>query len=466
MSAIPTENMLPEQRFSPAQAHPGVGIISSQEDLMPRRAGLQRGYLKKVGPSWVGQWKERVRDRNTGKVRWATQSAVVSPVKKLGPTGRLVAVKESEARAILHETILSRLPMRSTLPAALGTVQEFWTNKFEPGLIVTRARRKTMEDWRTFAKYVLPVIGPKQVRHVTPEDVERIILPVLGRGYGRTAQKLHSRLGTFFRAAKQARWYSGDLPTEGTPAPRYVTPERAHLTAEQLAMLIGGDDERRIAGLKSPAREMVAFIAMTGLRIGEVMGLRWRRVNLTDKPSLCDGDRMPAHSLFVREAFVRVYGKALGDVERGQYQELKTDNGRREIPLPLDAVTLLGNVLAASKWTKPDSPVFAGQRSGKPVNAANVLRKLVRPVLGKLGLPLVDWHGLRHSEATLVDEAGMPGGQMRRMLGHGSEKIGERYRHANIEAARPYMEAAARTFADALKKPVVSGKVVEIKKVG
>jgi integrase len=116
-----------------------------------------------------------------------------------------------------------------------------------------------------------------------------------------------------------------------------------------------------IAGLKPPAREVVAFTAMTGINKSETEGLRRRRVNLSDIEILCDGKPLPARCIAVREQFMRVYGKHLGDgVARGQYQAVKAKNRDRIVPLSRTAVDLLRKVMAESKWTSPNDPVFAG----------------------------------------------------------------------------------------------------------
>src|SRR5262249_38323412 len=150
----------------------------------------------------------------------------------------------------------------------------------------------------------------------------------------------------------------------------------------------------------------------------------------------------------------RVWGKAIdgatneerernieqrGKIPRGQYQPLKNSRGagKRFVPLAQPAIDLLNIIRAKSKYTAPDDAVFCGEKSGAPINAANVLRRQVKPVLANLSLPNIDWHGLRHSQTTIADEAGMPTGQRQRILGHASEAMTSHYTHANFEASRP-----------------------------
>ena len=85
----------------------------------------------------------------------------------------------------------------------------------------------------------------------------------------------------------------------------------------------------------------------------------------------------------VRENFVR-----------GVYGTLKTRTSRRNIPPNTDALHELGKVGAASKFTGADHAVFAGQKSGQPLDQHNIAARFLR-VAGKrkeVGCPWVSWH--------------------------------------------------------------------------
>jgi integrase len=234
--------------------------------------------------------------------------------------------------------------------------------------------------------------------------------------------------------------------------------ERQPLTADHLARLI--------EELRSPARKLVAFLAMTGLNKSEMQGLRRRRVNLSDEEILCDGKPLPPRSLAVREQFVRVYGKSLGEnVERGQYQGVKARDRDRVVPLSTAAVELLRQVMAESKWKGPNDPVFAAPLNGRPINADNVLRRAIKPALLKLGLPPdADLHSMRHFHATAADQGGLTEGERQRILGHASAKMTRRYTHAEIEHARAAFEVVGNQIAAALEKKPEAGNVVDIRR--
>jgi integrase len=239
--------------------------------------------------------------------------------------------------------------------------------------------------------------------------------------------------------------------------------ERHALTRADLIALLGK--------LDSPARELVAFLSMTGLRKSELQGLRWKRVNLTDEPILVDGRPLAPHCIAIREQYLRVYGKHL-KVDRGQYQELKTrEQGSRDVPLSDDAVELLrgfaktsDNISSVCKSAPQghDSPVFKS-RTGAPINCDNILRRHVKPALVALGLPAeIDLHSMRHTQATLADQAGVTAAERQKILGHASQKMTARYTHAELERVRPAIERASEGIGEALRKP--AAKVVTIKR--
>lgn len=425
-----------------------------QEGQLPKRAGIQSGTLRAEHGAWIGYWNERVWDPEKGKSRWLKRSIKVCPLTKINPdTHRQVKVNQCEAQLMFEESVLSRMNVRTTNPPALATVRELWERKIQPQIVV-RAR-KTQEHWRNMmVNHILPSLGKKQLRDVRADDIQELVSQELAKGSSpQTVWHVRTTISSLFKRAKGIGWYSGDLPTEGVQMPRMHHEERQALTRAQLTDLI--------SALRSPARELVAFLSMTGLRKSELQGLRWRRVNLTDEPILCDGQILAPHCIAVREQYLRVYGKHL-KVDRGQWQDLKTSEGRREVPLSIAAVELLNGIRDSQKAIAPAGPVFAS-RNGTPINSDNVLRRHVKPVLKKLKLPPeTDLHAMRHTQNTLADQAGVSPAERQKILGHASQKMTQRYTHAELERVRPAMEAASDGIAEALRKP--PAKVLELKR--
>lgn len=431
--------------------------LTGGEEELARRRGRQRGYLRQEGPSWIGYWWEEVRLKD-GTLDWHRVSRVVSRITRTSDKGRESKVTRHEAQRVFQETILDKLEVRSLNPQSLATLKEFVELKFRPTLIINR-RRKTREHWRNMLdNHILPALGSKQLREIRPDDVQNLVLQKLAAGLQpQTVWHVRTSISTLFKKAKLIGWYSGDLPTYGIEMPELIHQERTALTRAQAIDLL----ER----LPLVTRAMALVLAMTGLRIGELCGLRWKRVNLASEPVAMNSETLAPFSIAVREAYVRVYGKGIENSERGgRYQEVKTRKSRRDVPLVALAVRVLEDVSAASKFTKPDDPVFAG-RNGTPIDAHNELARKLKPALIELGLPDASWHSLRHTMATFADQAGLTEAERQRLLGHSNASMTRHYTHAEMARMRGPMEQMAEGFDGVMGRPQ---KVVEIdrKKAG
>lgn len=418
---------------------------------MARRRGRQKGYLKNEGKSWIGYWWEEVRLAD-GKLDWHRASRAICATSRTSETGRTIKVTKPEAQRVFNETILDKMEVRSLNPQSLATLKEFVEQKFRPTLVLKR--RKTQEHWRNMLdNHILPVLGAKQLRDIRPDTVENLILSKVALGKSsQTVWHIRTAISTIFKKAKRIGWFSGDLPTYGIEMPKLKHAERVALTRDQAITLL--------EHLPFTLRSMVLVLALTGLRIGELSGLRWRRVNLTGKPVQIDGEALPALTLAVRESYVRVYGKQIDKAQRGgQYQEVKTRKSRRDIPMIGLVVKVLLRTQAESKFSGPEDPVFAG-RTGAPVDAHNELARKLKPILAALEMPSISWHDLRHTAATFASDAGMTEAERQRILGHEDERMTRHYSHAHAELIRASMETMAEGL-DVIDQPA---KVLEMPK--
>ena len=133
---------------------------------------------------------------------------------------------------------------------------------------------------------------------------------------------------------------------------------------------------------------------VTGLRQGELLGLRWSDVNLS------------AGTLTVRHALQRVDGKL-------QLVETKTRRSRRTVPLPELALSALrkaqdGPMIGTHLFTTPD---------GSPLYGTAVYRDFL-DVSATAGLPRIRFHSLRHTAASLLLAQGSHPRVVMEMLGH------------------------------------------------
>jgi integrase len=159
------------------------------------------------------------------------------------------------------------------------------------------------------------------------------------------------------------------------------------LTSDELAVLIECTRPDR--------RLLIEFLAATGLRISEAIGLRWEHITF-------DGDGA------VVAVRVQRY--------QGTEKALKTANGRRDVPLSGE----LANALLATRPDDPrlhELPVFAA-RTGQPLDYSNLYQRVLAPARRKAALEWVGFHSLRHTCASMLIAQGRSPIVVSRWLGH------------------------------------------------
>ncbi|HEX5527214.1 MAG TPA: site-specific integrase [Solirubrobacterales bacterium] len=172
------------------------------------------------------------------------------------------------------------------------------------------------------------------------------------------------------------------------------------LTRAALAMLLAETPE--------DWRLFFEFLTHTGLRISEMVGLRWEHLDLGEKPMVR-----------VREQFYK-----------GRRKKLKSESGRRDVPLsPGMAAKLLAH--RRDSYGGPRTPVFAS-KAGTELQPANVYRRVLAPAAIAVGLYVevedekgqtrkrsaVSFHTFRHTCASLLFARGRNPKQVQKWLGH------------------------------------------------
>jgi integrase len=143
---------------------------------------------------------------------------------------------------------------------------------------------------------------------------------------------------------------------------------------------------------------IVEVAALTGLREGELLGLRWSDINWKTKQLQLE----------------RQYTK-------GRFCGLKTFASRRSVDISDDvALRLKRWWLACPKG--PLGLVFPNG-SGKPENHGNLLRRGFYPFLQKAGLRKIRFHDLRHGYASLLIMNGEHPKFIQQQMGHSSVKV-------------------------------------------
>jgi integrase len=160
---------------------------------------------------------------------------------------------------------------------------------------------------------------------------------------------------------------------------------------------------------------MVLLAGCTGLRISEVMGLRW---SLIDFESLV---------MQVREGYAR-----------SQVTKLKSECSQDELPLDPDVATILLEWKRLCPETRGDW-VFPSPRTNKPYDSGSLRKKLLKTAALRAKIQgLIGWHTLRHSYRAWLDDTGVSLGVQQKLM-----------RHANISTT---MNVYGGSFMEAKRK--------------
>jgi integrase len=247
-------------------------------------------------------------------------------------------------------------------------------------------------------QHLVPGLGHIALAKLTPADVQTFLNGRSAKGLSpRRVQYIHAVLRGALKTAERWGMVSRNVATL-VDTPRMTRHEITPLTPEQAKKLIETSVEDRHRALWITALG-------TGLRLGELLGLRWEDVDLK------------AGRLRVRYSLASVDGELV-------LQEPKTDRSRRTLVLPEVVTTALrahrtrqkaDRLLAGSRWV--DSGHVFATMLGKPHHAATITR-CFQDALDRAELPDVRFHDLRHSAATFLLAQGMTLEDVKNQLGH------------------------------------------------
>jgi integrase len=201
-------------------------------------------------------------------------------------------------------------------------------------------------------------------------------------------------------------------------------------TVERKEMKVLSRDEARrlLDAVKGTRLEALYTLALAGLRQGELLGLRWKDVNLE------------TGSLSVTHTLQKLGGEFV-------FAEPKSKSSRRRVSLGETERAALREHRRRQleEGVVPWQGLVFCSEQGGPIDGKGLLKSFHR-LLKRVGLPRVRWHDLRHTAATLMLASGVHQKIVSEMLGHSTTAITmDLYSHVT-----PTMQAEAARARDAL----------------
>lgn len=192
--------------------------------------------------------------------------------------------------------------------------------------------------------------------------------------------------------------------------------------------------ERFLLSHQSNVSIGVFLVLYTGLRIGEVCGLKWKDIDLQEK------------KFYINRTVSRIQNTDQNESNKTSlcFERPKTDCSKREIPISNNLLLLL------SKEEKQDNFFFL-TNTEKCMDPRNFYRSYQR-ILKECHLTNYTFHTLRHTFATRSIECGIDVKSVSEILGHKDVNITlRRYVHPSMESKREQMEMFAQKMSDKLK---------------
>jgi len=206
--------------------------------------------------------------------------SVLLPDGKLGRTRKSIVLglvseigNKKQAR-IIADGILRGVNLGQYCPQSARTLAEFAMHDWSPTVLPT-LKYATQQHYRYLLDvHLLPALGDRRLCDISREAIQELPAAKLRSGLSwKTAKHIRGMVGRVLGCAEQWGYISENTALKTKLPRRGDRPKRTILTPEQIHLLL--------SDLAEPARSVALLLLLTGLRIGELLALRWSNVNLT-----------------------------------------------------------------------------------------------------------------------------------------------------------------------------------------
>ena len=378
--------------------------------MAKKRANGEGNIRKRKDGHWEGRFTAG-HDPVTGKqiiknVLGKTQTEVKEKLKKaLVEAGQVDFAKSGKYTvSTWMDEWFENVAKIKVRPASHQTYKGYIDNHIKPNIGNIPLEKLTTMDLQKFYRKLL-----------TKGRVERIESKEQPKGLSaKTVRNINQVISSAMDLAVAQKIIPAN-PTNACELPKVEHQEMQTIPAEQLQAFL---NEARATGVY----EMYYIELATGLRRGELLGLKWQDVDWKNG------------IIKVRRQVARVDGQIVE-------APLKTKNSYRTVTISQQAI----EVLKQQKTKTHDQYVFPSPNGG-PISPDSVNNMLKR-VLERAGIPKVRFHDLRHTFATLALQNGVDIKTVSGMLGHFSAGFTlDTYAHVTTSAQKE----AAQTIGNVL----------------
>ena len=355
---------------------------------MNRRTRYQQGSVQREkrrnGPDvWVFRWRQLTPEGGSKR-----RKAIVGSVLAL-PT-EAAALKAAHA---LRIDANQETPQAEGGPSTIAQLIAHYRLKDLAGEDQGRKAFSTRAAYECYLKaWILPRWGEHRLDQVKPVAVEEW-LGSIKRARG-TKAKIRNLMSALFHHAMRYEWVDRNpIKLVRQSAKREKVPDVFELAELQLLL----------SKLSVRERTLVLLDAATGLRVSELLALRWRDVDFENL------------ELRVTRS---IWHQVVGDC--------KTEASAKPVPMDEYMAEDLNRWRRQSPYPMPDDWVFASpsMRGQQPYWPDNLMRRYIKPVARAIGIHKnIGWHTFRHTFGTLLKANGEDVKTVQELLRHANSRI-------------------------------------------
>ena len=363
--------------------YPGIKYLVTKEG----QKILYASYTSRVDGK---QHLEKVGVWGKGDDKWTPAKAAAERLARINGNSKTNAERREEAKATAEANARAAQEKAATAESTFKKYAIDWLDRMR-----AKGRKpSTLRDYKSSLDvHIFPVIGDRPIAEITHKDLDDLVTKKLadtrtGRKPGQeviSGKRINNILApvkTIFKDAVKR----GDIEKNPAALLGRVTedkPEIAPLNFDEVAKFLNAVDPRYRAYFG------VAFA--TGMRVNELIGLKWTNVSFT------------LRKIHVREGRVQ-----------GEDGPPKTKSSIRDI----DIRPALLRVLKAHRNDNPDATFVFTSPEGSPLQVDNIRNRAWTPALLKAGIKVRNLKETRHTFASLMLQIGEDPAWIARTLGH------------------------------------------------
>ncbi len=278
----------------------------------------------------------------------------------------------------------------------------------------THSTKSTYQGY--LRKWIVPRWGTYTLSSIRPIEVECWLRKLqLSRG---SCAKIRNLMSALFNHARRYDLFDRNP----------ISLVRQSAKPRSIPEVLSVDEAHRLlAALTGRERMLVLLDLGTGLRMGELFGLKWKDVDFETK------------QLSVTRSIVnQVVGPC------------KTEASQKPVPLDTSLIEALVAWRRQAEWCGPEDWVFASRtnKGSKPYRGQTLMRKYIRPAAQKIGIDKrIGWHTFRHTYCRLLRAVAADIKVMQELLRHASSRVTmDTYTQAVTSAKRHAQSAVVGLF--------------------